>query len=205
LHSSICRHSVRPVPFVEDFFFHLGIQFLYQKSGMYRYVNFVWVMDSIPLFNMPVSMPIPSGFFFFVCSFVFVVLLGLLLFYITTWNQGWWYTEQVFFFSFLGLFCCCCCFVLFCFISFVVVVQLSCFVCLVCFSYEIEDCHFEVSRNSCLKCFKYLTIKIRHTEHDTIENREYTWIVTGDNFLKKIVQAVRLAISLAQEDLPEHQ
>ena len=52
LHSSPCWHSLRLVLFVENaFFFPLCISgfFIFKKSGVCRYVDFVWVFNWIPL------------------------------------------------------------------------------------------------------------------------------------------------------------
>jgi hypothetical protein len=78
LHSSTCRHPVRPAQFVENAFFFLLYDFgLFVKNQVSICVwVYFQVFDSIPLTNLSISVPIPCSFlFFFFYHYCSVVLL----------------------------------------------------------------------------------------------------------------------------------
>jgi hypothetical protein len=71
LHSSTCRLSIEPAPFVENVVFFLvdGFSsFVKVQVTIYVWVH-VWVFNSIPLIYLPVSAPISSNFYHY-CSIV---------------------------------------------------------------------------------------------------------------------------------------
>jgi hypothetical protein len=65
MHSSTSRLTVRPAPFVEYAFFfpvHGFGFFVRDQVSIGVWVHF-WVFNSIPLIDLYVSVPIPSGFY----------------------------------------------------------------------------------------------------------------------------------------------
>jgi hypothetical protein len=85
LHSSTCRHPVRPAPIIEDdsFFPLYGFAFFCQKPIVRRDMS---LFQDLQFDSIDRSL----------CSYTNTMQFLLLLIYSTACSQGWWYLQEFF-------------------------------------------------------------------------------------------------------------